>query len=164
MCCRLLGIKAPPQLVKPKGEWCGHCHVGKGCMIYEARPKPCRDFECMWLQSQIRGPQEAWPEHLRPDKSKMVLSVSLNDDKIVVAHMDPKSPVDWRKGGMTRIFGAIIQSGMRVLLGDGKGRHWLIEEQGLSGVIGSREVVMSEEDENGVQWFRGYKHPRKTDR
>jgi hypothetical protein len=36
MCCKVLGIT---ELQKPVGKWCPHCDIGKGCKIYESRPK-----------------------------------------------------------------------------------------------------------------------------
>lgn len=46
---------------------CTHCD-GHGCAIYEARPEPCRDFECGWRVLAIV------PEALRPDMSGVLVA------------------------------------------------------------------------------------------
>ena len=44
LCCKLPAIKD----FKDGYKWCENCNIGKGCNIYETRPKPCIDFDCMW--------------------------------------------------------------------------------------------------------------------
>jgi|MDTB01.3.fsa_nt_gb hypothetical protein len=44
LCCKLPAIKD----FKVGYKWCEHCNIGKGCNIYETRPKPCIDFNCIW--------------------------------------------------------------------------------------------------------------------
>ena len=44
LCCKLPAIKD----FKEGYSWCKNCDIGKGCKIYETRPKPCIDFDCMW--------------------------------------------------------------------------------------------------------------------
>ena len=59
-----------------KGEAHGHefgngkrCHfLKKNCSIYETRPEVCKKYQCAWLQG-------LFPENLRPDKSKVLISV-----------------------------------------------------------------------------------------
>ncbi len=59
-----------------KGDAYGH-EFGKGkpcnflknnCSIYETRPEVCKKYQCAWLQG-------LFPESLRPDKSKVLISV-----------------------------------------------------------------------------------------
>ncbi|MCC6315206.1 MAG: hypothetical protein IT337_14475 [Thermomicrobiales bacterium] len=85
LCCKLLGIGA---LGKPTGSWCPHCAPPAGCGIYESRPQECRDFACLWLESEALG--EEW----RPSRSKIVLY--LVDGERLVAHVDVGSPAAWR--------------------------------------------------------------------
>ena len=41
-----------------------------GCAIYDTRPeKPCRTFSCAWLLDDV-----SYPEAMRPDRSKVILS------------------------------------------------------------------------------------------
>lgn len=85
LCCKLLGIGA---LAKPAGSWCAHCSPPGGCTIYEGRPQECRDFACLWLESNALG--EEW----KPVRSKIVLY--LVDDSRLIAHVDAGSPNAWR--------------------------------------------------------------------
>ncbi len=65
-CCKTHEIRE--VLKKPVGEWCVHCHQGKGCRIYETRPRPCKNYECAWAQGH--GTEEE-----RPDKCGVVVDV-----------------------------------------------------------------------------------------
>lgn len=66
VCCTLLGV---PELVKPRGQKCLHECGPKGCAIYEQRPKPCRDFNCLWRQG-------LFSEALRPDRLGVMFTVT----------------------------------------------------------------------------------------
>lgn len=87
LCCKVLSIEA---FAKPKGKWCGHCAVGKGCKIYSDRPEECRTFSCGYLQTPELG--EEW----LPAHSKIVLVSELNGKRIA-AHVDPGRPAAWRE-------------------------------------------------------------------
>jgi hypothetical protein len=87
LCCKVLAI---PELEKPKDAWCQHCGIGEGCTIYKQRPKPCREFDCGWLQSP------GIPDHWYPAKSKMVMAYELEGRRIAV-HVDPSRPDAWRQ-------------------------------------------------------------------
>jgi hypothetical protein len=86
MCCKLLFIEA---LQKPMGVWCPHVVKGRGCGIYEDRPLPCRQFECLWLSASDV------PDHWRPDKSKMVLAGDETGTLISVI-VDDAYPNAWK--------------------------------------------------------------------
>jgi len=63
VCCKLPYVS---ELNKPSKTMCWNCEVGKGCKIYNTRPIACRNFKCLWLQTQDQMvPME--PE-LRPDR------------------------------------------------------------------------------------------------
>ena len=59
-----------------KGESYSHefgggkpCHFLKGnCSIYETRPEVCKTYQCAWLQG-------LFSENLKPEKSKVIISV-----------------------------------------------------------------------------------------
>ena len=57
LCCKLPAIKD----FKEGYSWCKNCDIGKGCKIYETRPKPCIDFDCMWKDERTN-------EELKPNK------------------------------------------------------------------------------------------------
>ncbi len=125
LCCKLLAI---PVISKKQNEWCQHCSIGKGCGIYEERPQPCRDFECLWLQSDM-------PEEMRPDRIKAVFGGTKEGDASVV-YIDARTPDHWRHGMLGRViermrtgFPVIIVSGKKrtLLLPDGSRRDALVD-------------------------------------
>jgi hypothetical protein len=87
MCCKLYDVPAVP---KKAGAWCPHCAVGQGCKIYDERPDLCREFVCLWIQDA------GLPEDWKPEKSKMVATVSAQTGFIHV-RCDPASPNAWRR-------------------------------------------------------------------
>lgn len=52
LCCKLPHIPKTyfkDTTFEKKGfEWCKHCKIGKGCKVYEDRPKTCKTFECFY--------------------------------------------------------------------------------------------------------------------
>jgi hypothetical protein len=143
-CCRVFDI---PELAKPAGKWCEHCAIGRGCMIYEDRPPVCRTFECMWLLSQQReNPRERFKPELRPDKCKVVLSPSTNDN-IIAATTMPGSPLAWRDGAVFDLIKIIASGNMAVVCGAP-----MSTERTMITPNGMRTVHLTEPDENGVQW------------
>ena len=62
LCCTYLRIGAPDGSDWKK-PWvtCKHC-LGRKCSIYDDRPDPCRQFECLWLTDTFI------PKKFRPDK------------------------------------------------------------------------------------------------
>lgn len=48
LCCELLPI---PEIKKPASVLCSNCTINKGCNIYNNRPKSCKNFDCLYLQS-----------------------------------------------------------------------------------------------------------------
>ncbi|MCO5157926.1 MAG: YkgJ family cysteine cluster protein [Aquamicrobium sp.] len=148
MCCKLLGISdLAPR--KPVNQWCRHCKPGNGCTIYEDRPRSCREFECLWLQSQTK-PHPMGPE-LRPDKSKVVIAPT-SSPNVMTAFVDPAQPLAWREGGMKRILERLAKIDVRVVISLGiSTRKTLIEKHG--GAIRERTITMSDPDESGMQWY-----------
>ncbi len=62
VCCKVLPIRAD-GFQKTANVLCRHCDEGRGCRIYQARPKFCHGFYCGWrLNAEI-------PATWRPDKS-----------------------------------------------------------------------------------------------
>ncbi len=54
-------------MAKLPGVLCEHCDAGKGCSIYDARPKICRTYHCLWRS--LPEMDEAW----RPDRSDVLM-------------------------------------------------------------------------------------------
>ena len=47
-CCEVLPI---PEIQKPQSVLCKNCTETKGCDIYNSRPQSCKNFDCLYLQS-----------------------------------------------------------------------------------------------------------------
>jgi hypothetical protein len=89
LCCKLMRID---EVQTPRGQWCQYAKPGKGCAVYEDRPAPCRDYECMWLQSQKHeGGKHAMPAELKPNKCRVVMDFT-TDGKFPLLHVDPDYP------------------------------------------------------------------------
>lgn len=140
-CCKVFAI---PEIEKPAGDWCKHCAVGSGCKIYEARPPMCRQFECLWLLTQ-KQPNPMGPA-LRPDRSKVVISPTTNDNVMSVITM-PGSPFAWKKPGIRLLIDMMVADGMSVAIGPP-----MSTRKTLIGQFGEKEVRMTDPDENGMQW------------
>jgi hypothetical protein len=48
------------------GEYCDHCQIGQGCLIYGNHPFACRDYRCIWACGKSQ-------ECDRPDRLKIVM-------------------------------------------------------------------------------------------
>ena len=114
LCCKVMAV---PELSKPRDQWCGKCDKrGGGCTVYETRPQSCREFECLWLQSQSKEGMRRWPMELRPDRSHVVLATTHGDEPGVVAHVDPGYPDAWRAGAMGSALAGFHRSGKLVVI------------------------------------------------
>lgn len=60
-CCTVFSI---PEIGKEKHVKCSYC--SNGCTIHDERPDTCRNYECLYIQSE-------WEEDLRPDKCGVIL-------------------------------------------------------------------------------------------
>jgi hypothetical protein len=87
LCCKVLGI---PEIDKPKGEWCQHCDIGRGCGIYSDRPAVCRAFHCGYLTMPALG------AHWFPARSKMIITSEFEGEQIAI-QVDPSRPTAWRE-------------------------------------------------------------------
>ena len=85
LCCKLLGIR---EINKPEYQWCTHCKAGRGCTIYDSRPKSCRDFYCGYRQSD--DVSEAW----FPAKSRMLLRAQGIG---IICYVDTGYPDAWKQ-------------------------------------------------------------------
>jgi hypothetical protein len=74
---------------KPVGQWCVEIgsYPGSGCTIYDNRPQECRDFECIWLQSQKTD--KPWPMELKPNVCRVVFSIQ---GEQMIMFVDPQRP------------------------------------------------------------------------
>jgi len=139
MCCKLLAIN---ELEKPEGQWCPNCAIGSNCRIYETRPQSCRDFSCIWLESQSQ--RSPLPAALRPDRCKMVLSFAENR-RDVLGHCDPARPDAW-KGAPLKLLELMSRQGLRVMFGDGRTHFAMDHGQ-------ARRVKLAPPDDRGIRQF-----------
>lgn len=120
LCCTVMAVVMEPP--KPEGQRCIHCQKG-ACAIYESRPEPCREFQCVWLASQ--GHDIAMGRNLRPDQTGVVLDV--NSVGKVIAHCH--HPDSWKRQPMRGFLErlalnnhVIIESSAGVIFLDSKGK------------------------------------------
>jgi uncharacterized protein len=114
MCCKLLGVV---ELAKPRDQWCPNCHIGRGCNIYDSRPRSCRDFGCMWLL------YEDMPEEARPDRSHVVIwEPEANTERIIQINVDPARPDAWKAPVLRKLIQLFTNQGVDVFLLTGQKR------------------------------------------
>jgi hypothetical protein len=138
MCCKLPDV---PELKKPANQWCAHCEIGQGCRIYETRPVPCRDFECLWLESQRE--KQPLPAELRPDRSRMMLTFAQNRQDVLGICDVPDA---WKRPAMLRLLRLLAARGHRVMFGAGRD-HYALDKDRV------RPVELAEPDAQGVRKF-----------
>ena len=145
MCCKIFGI---PELDKPRHEWCGHCEIGKGCKIYEARPQSCRDFVCGWLVDA------SVPEHWKPSKSRMVLTTE-DDGRRLVINVDTGRLDAWKKAPyyaeIKRMAAAIARSRGQLILWQGRNAIAILPDRDkpLGPIAPGQIIVTTERDGPG---------------
>lgn len=140
LCCKLPDIA---ELSKPANQWCTNCDIGKGCRIYETRPTPCRDFECLWLESQRE--KHPLPAELRPDRCKFMLTFAPNR-RDVLGYCDPMAPDAWKHPSVLRLLHVLAGQGLRVMFGTGR-EFFALDRDRI------RPVELGEADAEGVRPF-----------
>jgi hypothetical protein len=100
LCCKLLGVS---EIKKPSGQWCDHAQCGKGCAIYDNRPRSCHDFACLWLQG-------VWPEALKPNKTKVVPGTTA-DRSSVILYVDSDTHSAYRSPEMIKVLDKLLNTG-----------------------------------------------------
>ena len=76
-CTACCFFPAVPSLGKPEFELCRHASE-RGCAIYADRPGECRDYECLWLSSELGELTD------RPDR----LGIVFDRPALVAQHPD----------------------------------------------------------------------------
>lgn len=92
------------SLNKACNIWCPHC-TKKSCKIYDERPDDCREFNCVWMMTDL-------PDNLRPDRCGFVLSTTDADDVIQVNINPDTTRLDHRLRNAIQHF---KQLGLRVI-------------------------------------------------
>jgi hypothetical protein len=118
-CCKVMLVS---ELEKPAGAACAHVRAGKGCGIYDARPRGCRTFECVWLMDP------EMPHRFRPDQTKVMLDQD-HDSRRLIARCDPANPLAWRRNPMHDALTAYAREHWgtgRIVMAVAGRRAWLI--------------------------------------
>ena len=143
-CCRVFAI---PALAKPAGKWCDHCTVGVGCQIYEQRPQPCVEFECLYFR-----PEPATISAIicltncGPDRCKVVFHPT-TDPNVMAATTMPGSPDAWRRKPVKKLIDRMVAAGYRVAVGGpASATRTLITSSG------ERVQRMTPPDRDGMQY------------
>lgn len=132
LCCKLPGVYTAPEqepaLAKPAGKWCQHCKPGAGCQIYEGRPAPCHNFECLWLV------HPEMPEDLRPDRSHVIMYGTTDEDRAqfecdVVVMEDPaylRLNESLQRPAIAKQVKTMMDAGLKILIVCGKDDRSLV--------------------------------------
>lgn len=119
MCCKILRVD---ELAKARGQWCAHCTPGVGCHRYDTRPESCRDFECVWLQTQYQRAGEAkMSPDLRPDRCHVVIDVR-SDASGLVLDVDRARPEAHRTPAVAALIDTLTSRGEEVIVAIGEKR------------------------------------------
>lgn len=130
LCCRLLGIIS---LEKMPGTWCTYCKPGRGgCQIHDnpLMPTECADYVCLWLQCRQEG--NPLPDHLRPDRSKVIIDARL-DEHAHNVRCDPLHPNAWRDPEIQRLLASLAATGSTIYLITPTGEEHRLAVVGIAG-------------------------------
>lgn len=158
MCCKIARVD---YFKKPAGQWCVHCVIGKGCGIYETRPKVCRSFLCLWMQNPNLGPE--W----KPDKSKMYLSLELSGERLA-AHVDPATPGAWLRepyySDLKRWSVQAAQNETQVSVYIGRHAIVILPDRDVDlGIVGEDELIVSTKEKRGDKIILGAEKIKRAD-
>jgi hypothetical protein len=141
------------ELEKPRGQWCPHVVLGKGCAIYDERPNSCREFSCLWLLDRNLG--DEW----KPEKCKMVLSAD-EARKSTMVYIEPSMPEAWKRAPYFQRLVTLMQAGLPqgrmvfIVVGDSTG----VLLPDAAGAVALQDLgKVSAKDEVSVTRF-GYPH------
>ena len=77
LCCDVLPIG---EIEKPESVLCGHCILKKGCNIYKDRPEACKNFDCMYIES------DDMKIELRPDNCNVIFEKVTDNICLAISH------------------------------------------------------------------------------
>lgn len=140
-CCTVFEVK---EVGKAFGQKCPHLGptlFGPGCGIYADRPQPCKNYVCLWLDSQRRQGTEKMPEELRPDVCHVVMGWPwAKDRETLFVYPLPGYESAWRKPPVSSHLRLILSRGGKVVIVSGDKR---IALKGTMAVIGTEEEFAS---------------------
>jgi hypothetical protein len=137
-CCTVFEVK---DIGKPFGAACqylGATAFGRGCTIYAERPQPCKNYVCLWLDSQRRQePADRLPEALKPEACKVVMGWPWGEDRdTLFVYPYPGYEGAWRKPPVAEHLRMILSRGGKVVVVTGATR---IAIKGDMAFVGTEE-------------------------
>jgi len=117
LCCKIPKIAG----LKPSDQWCKNCIIGKGCAIYDHRPKVCQDFACRWLSDQDM------PDAYRPDRVHFYVAPGNDSDEVFRVRVDTDYPEAWKDSPIVEAFlnqgkHVVVSVGWQITFLAGRGR------------------------------------------
>jgi len=116
-CCTVFEVKS---VNKAFGEPC--CHLGStlfgvGCTIYAERPQECKNYVCLWLDSQRRAEVEKMPEALKPEVCKVVMGWPWGIDReTLFVYPYPGHEMAWKAKPVADHLRMILSRGGKVVV------------------------------------------------
>ena len=104
-CCEVLPI---PELQKPASVLCQNCTKNVGCNIYDSRPESCRNFDCLYLQS------DDMDISLRPNECGIMFEKVTT--KIYFGTELPKDVGSWKKLNVFNYIKSLNEKGISVVI------------------------------------------------
>lgn len=105
MCCDIPPI---PELDKPASVLCKNCTENVGCNIYSSRPQSCKNFDCLYLQS------DDMDESLRPNECRVMFEKVTT--KIYFGTELPKDVGSWKKLNVFNYIKSLNDKGISVVI------------------------------------------------
>lgn len=122
-CCIVFEVK---DVNKKFGETCKHLGktlFGEGCQIYNERPDACRHYVCLWLDSQRRMDVPAFPENMRPDRTKCVLGWPWGTDReTLFVYPYPGHDDAWQRPPVSLYLRSVLAKGGKIVVVAGEKR------------------------------------------
>lgn len=133
MCCYIPPIQ---KLNKEPSVWCEHYIQGKGCNDYDNRPEECRNYRCLYLDSQNL------PDDIKPDNCGVIIE---KYDDIFILVTEPYNFDSWKN--VTDFIGQVCKKGYSIVITSYTDkRRLVITEQGKSKEIMERVQKMAKEE------------------
>lgn len=104
-CCEALPI---PEIQKPESILCKNCTINQGCNIYNSRPNSCKNFDCLYLQS------DDMDVSLRPNECKVMFEMVT--DKVYLGLELPQHVGSWRNEKVYDYIKGLNDNGISVVM------------------------------------------------
>jgi hypothetical protein len=153
-CCKFPAIGHVPGFgAKPIHQMCYLCNEGTGCTIYATRPQVCREFKCLWLESQA-WPDQEFPLELRPDQCGVMIA-GTTDPRILSAWVPKDDPDLWRRDDQIEQLISKLAIGVgavSISTDDDCVKTLVTAHPGVPDAVAVRKIKMTPPDKDGIQW------------